>query len=225
MLTKIIKAMKKEKKREYPNLDLAQKDAVTIYNILMTSNDPVFLEKIKTAMESNAGSRMGHWAMFMAWFGTEIPNDVWEKIENEFHITNLQNRNLISPWHEEKLIELNVLASALPDEILLPYFNFSMEKAAVEAHTTIEYVKELVERYVSLENSQRGERLRIRAQIDKDDLNLLQKVIGIGLLMQENDSGFIAYGRSAIENFQKLNKPAVFKDPFSFLENSDGKPS
>lgn len=77
-----------------------------------------------------------------AWYGTDIPADVKEKIATEFGVEFLYERNVLSAGGE--WVELNVLCEAMPEDFLENFFHFDIKERAEKEGITVGAIEDFV---------------------------------------------------------------------------------
>ena len=201
--------------------ELQEGDAIVVYNALIASRNEELIEKVNQALKCCAESSMGMYAMTMAWYGTELPQEVIEEICRHYTVQYFYDRNLLS--FDGKHIELNVLASALPNALVMTHFHFDMEEKAREANVSLDEVRDLLRKYVvrfqKSDLHSMGEQevifsknFDIHAQWHK------LQVVGVGGIGERYDE-YVCWGPLAFQNIKKLMEDdKVFCEKFNFLE-------
>lgn len=200
--------------------------ALEIYNYIRANEYTELKEKLDNTLKMHAKMRQGMCAMAMAWYGTAIPEAMQGWLTQRFGVEYLYNCNLLSAAGE--WIELGVLSSGLPDELVDTFFHYDLEEAAREHGVTVEDAREkVVNAFVRYEDNEYGER-EYYFRADNDDTNNLfgsLAMLGFGMMGRNNyddPEAFVRGGGIGEKNLLKLleTKPEVFPEKFNFLKGT-----
>ena len=119
---------------------LNKTEAKHIHDLIMNGDNVDLIDSLEQALKANAGMRVGLHMMPIVWSGTDIPPLLQQQLASEFGFEFLVERNLVSA--DGSKIELNVLAGALSDEIVLPHLEHDPEAIAEEQGVDFEEFKQ-----------------------------------------------------------------------------------
>jgi RNAse (barnase) inhibitor barstar len=212
----MISWLKRQIKRWKNPHDLIEEDALIIYNILMESGDEDLIQKVNNALKVRAESRMGLYAIALSWNGTLLNDNVERKIKRHFSFADLYRRNLTALLNPAQ-IELGVLASRLPKELVMKHFHFDMEEEARKAGVSLDTVKQILEKYVlKIENDKW--RVYFDRNAPQEELILISPIIGSGHCCDDGNTLYME-GDLVYSNVKKLMGNHIFKEKFDFLSS------
>lgn len=170
---------------------LSQRDAQKIHDIIMASGNRKLIKKLKAALRDDAEARAGMFGMDMGWHATKLPESVVAALDKELGVKKLYERNVLS--FDGSSIELRVLASALPEEVVSPYFSFNPLVRAMEAGIDFETFKGELRKAFKGSVGQPGKPdfgILLDAAV-ADQMDGLSEVTGLGMYMHPFDKATV----------------------------------
>jgi hypothetical protein len=167
--------------------DLKPAQAEKIVSIIMHSGDTALIKALQSALTHEAEMRQGMGGMDAAWHGTSLPAFVTKALGHEFGIKQLYDRNVLSA--DGTLMEMRVLAGALPEKAVAPYFHFDVKERCESIGRDLEdFKKDLKSVFRGTVGTPGGEDFGIL--LDKkvlSDMGAYFKVLGLGMLAHPYD--------------------------------------
>ena len=99
---------------------LTEREALAIHNIVVNHGSPELVNAYHEALVIEASILKDGGGISAGWNGTDLSDDIKQKLDAAFGIPHLYERNLLS--FDGGMMNLNTLTSELPEEVVLPHY-------------------------------------------------------------------------------------------------------